>query len=110
MVKIIIAVFTLTFFVWSDNAYERHCVSCHRELPTSLQRMFMYYLGIYSGEKSVKVALKRYMRNPFRDVSVMPELFLDTYGIKQPLKLDERELEEAIEIYWETYQVHGRLK
>ena len=35
----------------AKDAYERHCVGCHKELPTSLQRMFMHYLIVYGGEE-----------------------------------------------------------
>lgn len=110
MVKKLFLIVLLTLFSWSDTAYERHCVSCHRDLPTSLQKMFMHYLLVYSGEETVKAALKHYMRYPIRDISVMSDLFLDTYGVKQPLKLDERELEEAIDIYWDNYKVFNKLK
>lgn len=109
MVKKIVLLIVLTVGIFADNAYERHCVPCHRELPTSLQGMFKKYLLVYSGEETVKAALRHYMRYPSRHISVMSELFIDTYGIKDKLHISESELHEAIEIYWENYKVFGKL-
>jgi hypothetical protein len=95
----------------AENAYERNCVECHKAFPMTLQRMFMNYLLVYSGEKNTKAALKHYLRYPLRDTSVMSELFLKNFDIKKPLRwISEEELDEAIDIYWEKYKVIGRLK
>lgn len=109
MVKKIVVLVALTVAVFADNAYDRHCVPCHRELPTSLQGMFKNYLLVYSGEETVKAALRHYMRYPSRHISVMSDLFVDTYGIKAKLHISEQELHEAIEVYWERYKVFGKL-
>jgi hypothetical protein len=92
------------------NAYERHCVACHATLPTTLQGMFKNYLLVYSGEENTKAAMKHFMRFPRRDTSVMSDLFLDTYGIKEPLNISDEDLQEAIDIYWERYRIIGKLK
>ncbi len=76
----------------------------------SLQRMFMNYLSVYSGEINTKAALKHFMRYPRRDTSVMSELFLKNFTIKKPLKISDKVLNEAIEIYWDKYKVLNKLK
>jgi len=96
--------------VYAQNAYERHCIECHKPLPTSLQRMFMNYLLVYSGEKNMKAGLKHYLQNPSRDISVMSDLFIDNYGIKNKSKLNEKVLEEAINVYWDKFKVFNKLK
>ncbi len=93
-----------------EDAYEKNCVHCHKKLPSSLQNMFMRYLSTYSGENNLKAGLKRYLKEPSRDTSVMQDMFLDRYGIKKPLKIDAEELERAIDIYWEKYKVFGKLE
>ena len=80
MVKTMIICLVLVSGLFSQDAYERHCVECHKELPTSLQRIFMRYLLVYSGEHNVKAGLKHYLKHPLRDISVMSDLFLDNYG------------------------------
>jgi hypothetical protein len=92
------------------NAYERACVPCHRDLPVSLGEMFKKYLEVFSSEKYVKTGLKYYLRHPDRTASLMSPLFLDTVGVKKPVRIDDKTLDEALDIYWDTYKVIGRLK
>ena len=96
--------------LWSQNIYEKKCIPCHKDLPTSLGEMFKGYLLIYSSEKFVKAGLKHYLKNPSKSISVMSELFLNTYGIKEKTKLSSEELDEAIDIYWEKFKVFDKLK
>jgi len=105
------------FAVWlpfslhgAANAYERHCVPCHRKLPVPLGEMFKRYLEVFSSEKYVKTGLKYYLKHPDRTASQMSPLFLDTYGVKKPLKLDDATLDRALDIYWETFKVFDKLK
>ncbi|MFT7879524.1 MAG: hypothetical protein ABXS91_03930 [Sulfurimonas sp.] len=109
MVKKMLMYTVLSVGIFADNAYERNCIPCHRDLPTSLQGMFKNYLLVYSGEQTVKAALKHYMRYPSRHISVMSDLFIDTYGVKNRLYISDKELQEAIDIYWEKYKVFGKL-
>jgi len=110
MVKKTILFFILTLGLFSQNAYERNCIACHTELPTALQQMFKRYLLVYSGEKNVKASIKHYLRYPYKGISVMSDLFIDSYGIKHKSKLSNKELDEAIDIYWETFKVFNKLK
>jgi len=111
MIKTIII---LTFFslsqLWAQDAYERNCVECHKDLPITLQQMFKKYLLIYSGEENVKAGLKHYLRYPYKGISVMSELFIDSYGIKKKSRLNTKELNEAIDIYWDKFKVFDKLK
>lgn len=109
MVRSILIIAMLSSGIMAQDAFERNCVPCHKKLPTSLQGMFKHYLLVYSGEETVKAALKHYMRYPSKDISVMSDLFIHTYGIKRKLKIDDKELEQAIDIYWEKYKVFGKL-
>ena len=90
--------------------YERHCVFCHATLPTSLQEMFKRYLLVYGGEKNMKAGIKHYLKYPIKDISVMSELFIDTYGIKNKTTLSDDVLEKAIDVYWEKFKVFEKLK
>jgi hypothetical protein len=110
MVKPLVLCIVLISGVYAQDAYERHCVECHKELPTSLQRMFMRYLLVYSGEKNVKAGLKHYLKYPLRDISVMSDLFLDNYGVKKKTMLTDSEIDEALDIYWNKFKVFNKLK
>lgn len=110
MVKSLILCMVLLSGVFAQDAYERHCVECHKELPTSLQRMFMRYLLVYSGEHNVKAGLKHYLKFPLREISVMSDLFLDNYGVKKKTTLTDKQIDEALDIYWEKFKVFNKLK
>lgn len=100
----------ISSFMHADDIYERNCVPCHEALPTSLQGMFMNYLLVYGGEHNFKAALKHYLKYPSKEISVMPDLFIDSFGIKAESGLSDEELEEAIDIYWEKFKVFNKLK
>ena len=110
MVKKTVLFLVLTVSLMSQDIYERKCVPCHQELPTSLQQMFMSYLSLYSGEKNVKAVLKYYLKYPSKSMSVMSDLFIDSYGIKDKSMLNNEDLNEAVDIYWEKYKVFDKLK
>ena len=110
MVKSIMVWILIISGVYSQDAYERHCVKCHKELPTSLQRMFMNYLLVYSGEKNMKAGLKHYLQYPSKEISVMSDLFIDNYGIKKKSDLKEKEIDKALDIYWNKFKVFNKLK
>jgi len=110
MVKSIMVWILIISGVYSQDAYERHCVKCHKELPTSLQRMFMNYLLVYSGEKNMKAGLKHYLQYPSKEISVMSDLFIDNYGIKKKSNLKEKEIDKALDIYWDKFKVFNKLK
>ncbi len=94
----------------AENIYERNCIPCHRDLPTSLQQMFKEYLLVYSGEQNVKAGIKHYLKYPNRSISVMSELFINNFGIKKKSTLTPEELDEAVNIYWEKFKVFNKLK
>ena len=110
MVKKICIVMLLSSAMYAQNIYEKKCVSCHASLPTSLQGMFMRYLLVYSGEKNVKAGLKHYLKYPNKDISVMSDLFINTYGVKDKTRLSDEMLDEILDIYWEKFKVFDKLK
>jgi len=110
MVRHIVLSLVLVSGLFAQDAYERHCVECHKELPTSLQRMFMRYLLVYSGEQNVKAGLKHYLKYPLKEISVMSDLFIDSYGIKEKSDLSESDIDEALDIYWDKFKVFNKLK
>ena len=92
------------------NVYEQNCVKCHNKIPVSIDKYFYRYLLKYSSEKSVKNAMSSYLRKPSSSETIMPEAFIKRFGVKKPTNLTTKELEEALNIYWEKYKVFGKLK
>jgi len=76
---------------FSEDVFERNCVDCHATLPATLQQMFKRYLLVYSGQSNMKAGIKHYLLYPSKDISVMS-------------------LEEAIDIYWDKYNILNKLE
>jgi len=110
MVKLLVLILCLNTLSYSQDVYEKHCVACHKELPTSLQRIFMNYLLVYGGEKNLKAGLKHYLKYPSKHISVMSDLFVESYGIKAKTTLNDEVLEEVLDIYWDKFKVFDKLK
>ena len=110
MVKIIFILSILRMGLFAQDIYEDNCVECHKDLPTSLQRMYMNYLLVYGGEKNMKAGLKHYLKYPSKHITVMSNLFIDNYGIKKKTNLSNKEIDEALDIYWNKFKVFDKLK
>jgi len=110
MVKSLLLSILLISTLYSKDIYERNCIPCHKELPTSLQKMFMRYLLVYGTEENMKIGIKHYLKHPSKDISMMFDIFIESYGIKKRTSLSERELDRAIDIYWDKFKVFGKLR
>jgi hypothetical protein len=111
MIKKIILFLLLSFTLEArSNAYEFNCIPCHRFQPASLEKMFMTYLKTYSGELSLKGSLKEFLKKPNEQNSLMGELFIERFSVKDKSRLTNEELDEAIDTYWELYNVRNKLK
>ncbi len=110
MVRKILYIVLILTQVNAKDSFERNCISCHKELPSTLQDMFKRYLLVYSDEMNVKAGIKHFLRYPSKDISAMSGLFVETTGIKKKTTLNKNELDEAVDIYWEKFKVFGKLK
>ena len=105
-----LVIFTVILSTQSQSKiYKNNCVECHKLLPISLQEIFMSYLLVYGGEKNFKAGLKHYLKNPSKSISVMSDLFKKSYKIKQKTKLSDKEIDNAINEYWDKFSMFKRL-
>jgi hypothetical protein len=109
LVTVTVCVFAGAGTLQAENVFDRECVACHVRETISLRKTFMNALLIYSGKENMKAGIKYFLRHPRRDSSVMGEEFLTRHGLKEPLKLEDAALDQALEIYWKRYTVHGKL-
>jgi len=107
----LLIIFILSLSAEQNSIYKKNCIECHQNFPISLEKLFFRYLLKYSSEKSVKQALIDYLKDPNYYTTVISENeLINRYGIKSKTKLNDKELKEAIDTYWEKYKVIGRLK
>ena len=92
------------------NIYEENCIPCHLFLPSSLDQMFMMYLKAYSGELSVKISMKMFLKEPTEINSLMSNFFIDRFSVKDKTKLSDEALDEALDIYWDLYDIRRNLE
>ncbi len=110
MVKICLNIILFSVIINANNIYETNCVACHKKIPVTIDKYFYRYLLKYSSKTNVKAAMKNYLKIPTKQHTIMPDAFINRFGIKKPTKLDDKQLDEAIEIYWDKYKVFGKLK
>ncbi len=112
MARLIVTVLlTIVTLLASDaNVYERNCVKCHKNLSLPLEKFFFDYLLKYSSERRVKQALENYLRHPRKKASLSTEEVLLRYGLMPKSTLSNKDLEKAIDIYWERNKVFGKIE
>jgi len=108
MVRILIIVSIMTFFLSAN--FKTNCVNCHTKNRVNLRQTFMSALLVYGSKKSFKTALFYYCKNPASMTSVMDEWFLSEHKMPTSIKLNDKELDKMLEIYWERYKVRKKLK
>lgn len=75
-----------------------------------MDKFFYLYLLKYSSAIETKYAMKLYLLNPKKENSVLPPALLKKFKIKKKTTLSKKELEKAIDEYWEKYKIIGKLK
>ena len=110
MVRKVFLIFVFISNIYAQNIYEQNCVSCHAKLPVGIDKFFYQYLLKYSGETNVKASLVNYLKIPTEQNTIMSDEFIQLLGIKKPTTLSDKQLQEAVDIYWEKYKVFGKLK
>lgn len=107
----IILLLVLTFNLPAkSNVYHEVCVKCHQYQPATLEKMFMLYLKTYSVGLSFKVSLKEYLQTPTEEQSLIGSAFIKNFSVKDPSDLNETQLDEAIDYYWDLYNPKDNLK
>lgn len=92
------------------GVYEKNCVACHKKMQVGIDKFFYRYLLVYSSKDSVKNAIKSYLLKPSKKTSLFAEDLVLRYGIKKPTKLSQKNLQKAIDLYWEKYNLIGKLQ
>lgn len=93
-----------------SGAYEKNCVRCHRKLQVGIDKFFYRYLLTYSSKDETKKALKSYLKRPTKEKSLIADGLIRRFGVKKPTRLSDKRLNEAIDEYWEKYNLIGKLK
>ena len=110
MVKNILILCSVFFINVYGDVYKENCLACHEKLPVSIDKYFYKYLLIYSSEADMKHAIINYLKVPVKETTVMSDSFIRRFGVKETTLLNEEQLREAVDAYWEKYKIFGKLK
>lgn len=110
MRKAIVLIFLTLGLNAKSDVYQNVCVNCHQYQPATLEKMFMLYLKTYSVELSFKISLKEYLQKPTERHSLIGSAFITNFSVKNPSDLNETQLNEAIDYYWDLYNPKDNLK
>ena len=106
--KILILIFLHVSLLAS--VYQDNCVECHEKMPVKIDKFFYRYLLKYSSEDNLKNSLFDYLKTPSKEKTILQEGLLNRFGVKEKTTLNDEDLKEAIDEYWEIYKVFGKLK
>jgi len=110
MRKILLLTFLTFGLNANSNVYKEVCMDCHQSIPAKLDKMFLRYLKENSVELSFKISLKEFLKNPTEEKSLVGNSFIENFSVKEPTELNETQLDEAIDIYWDLYNPMDNLK
>ncbi len=109
MVKSFLIYLILMMPLGAKGVYEHHCVSCHEGMTITLDKFFYRYLLKYSSEEGVKKALLVYLKDPKIQNSILDTSLINRIGVKKRSFLNDQDLQEALDEYWNLYTVFGKL-
>lgn len=107
MVKPLLFIF-LFLSILDASSFKENCIVCHSNGYQFNMFMKKYTLK-YSSEKRVKKAIFEYLKHPSFKKSVLPYGFLNRFGIKEESFLDDEELIDMIDIYYEKYNMKSKI-
>ena len=106
-----ITIFITLFFCVSlyADSFKKNCESCHFQ-TRQLEMFISKYTLKYSSEKRIKKAIFDYIKNPSIQTSVMPRGFLNRWGIKTKIDINDDELKKSIDRYFRIYNIQSKIK
>jgi len=106
MVKFILIVL-LSTAIFGD-VFQKNCLSCHNH--QELKLFMAKYTLKYSSKERVKGKIMKFLLSPTSNRSIMPYSFIIKNGYKNKTLLSPKDLKEAIDIYWNRYNLTRFIK
>ena len=106
----IILFLLLTFEISAEiNSLQSDCLSCHKiqQIPNSL--IYRRYLMKYSTQSQIEYAIFTYLKNPQKEISIMPPQFFLKFPMKQFHDTKDRVLHQNIKAYIKKFDIKKKL-
>ena len=89
--------------------FQTDCLQCHIQHQIPNELIYRRYLMKYSTEEAMTVAIKKYLRNPKNEDSIMPPQFFLKFPRKDAITFDNALLMKNIQSFLDTYDVKKKL-
>ncbi len=89
--------------------FQTACIECHNKEGIPTQELYKRYLVKYSAHSAIKEAMFHYLKNPSIKTSIMPEPFINKFGIQKRTTLSDKALKSYINELVETYNLRKKL-
>jgi hypothetical protein len=112
MVKkaLLFTLFSTACLCAQTGIYEKNCIPCHEDMAVKIDKFFYRYLLKYSSEMEVKNAMTKYLKNPKTENSILVDGLINRFGVKKKTTLNDAQLQEALDTYWDQYKIFDKLK
>jgi len=88
---------------------EDKCLSCHQAQSIPSEMIYRRYLLKYSSKDLIREKIYRYFLSPTTQESIMPSQFFSKFPLKEPTKMNEKELRDLIDRYIDYFDVSHKL-
>jgi len=105
--KIFLITFLLLTTLYSSD-FDGKCLNCHKN-KFQFQMFMKKYTMKHSSERRIKNAIYEYLKNPTYSTSLLPFGFLQRFGVKEKTNLNDKDLRDMIDIYYERYNLKSKI-
>ncbi len=109
MGKITLLLLLTLINVRASTSFQAKCITCHKAEGIPTQELYKRYLVKYSSHRAIKAAMLKYLKNPSIETSIMPEPFINKFGIQQKTSLSDEALKHYINQLVDRYSVKKKL-
>jgi hypothetical protein len=92
-----------------EETLERACLSCHKEQQIPSDLIYKRYLMKYSTQARIEKAMFRYLKEPRKSHSIMPQQFFLKFPMKPRMNIDDETLRKEIRRYIQKFDLKKRL-
>ncbi len=95
--------------IGASTDFQTKCITCHKAEGIPMQELYKRYLVKYSSHRAIKAAMLKYLKNPSIETSIMPEPFINKFGIQKKPSLSDEALKKYIDQLVNTYSLKKKL-
>ncbi|NOZ91009.1 MAG: hypothetical protein GXO60_06965 [Epsilonproteobacteria bacterium] len=88
---------------------EKTCLNCHKKQQIPSELIYRRYLMRYSDNQLIKDKILKYLKNPNKTESIMPNQFFLKFPMKNKIDLNDTALYQEVEEYMNFFDIRKKL-